>query len=52
MKLANNASPLLARANAYIGKPTLNDYTIEADVMGTEKHGDRPTWGSSTLAIR
>lgn len=34
-KTATNASPLVARANAYMSKPTLTDYTIQADVMGT-----------------
>jgi hypothetical protein len=36
-KLANNPNPLLARAYAYMGMPTLSDYTIEADLMSTEK---------------
>ncbi len=39
-KLANNSSPLLARANAYIGMPSLTDYTIEADIMGSAKEED------------
>jgi outer membrane protein assembly factor BamB len=30
------ASPLVARGNCYIGLPTMTDYTIEADVMGTQ----------------
>jgi hypothetical protein len=38
-KLANNASPLLCRAHAYIGPPDMKDYTIEADVM-SNKVGD------------
>jgi outer membrane protein assembly factor BamB len=33
-KLANDARPPLARANAYLNLPTLSDYTVEADVMG------------------
>jgi hypothetical protein len=36
-KLANNPNPLLARANAYIGMPSLTDYTIEADLMGAAR---------------
>src|SRR6266478_2745598 len=39
-KLANNASPLFARAYTYLGKPTWHDYTIQADVMGMKKGGD------------
>src|SRR5262249_51586984 len=34
-KTATNASPLVARANAYMGKPILSDYTVQADVRGT-----------------
>jgi outer membrane protein assembly factor BamB len=34
-KTATNASPLVARANAYMTRPTFTDYTIQADVMGT-----------------
>ena len=29
------SSPLLARGNAYMGEPTLHDYTVQADVMAT-----------------
>lgn len=36
-KLANNPNPLVARANAYITQPDASDYTISADMMGTEK---------------
>jgi outer membrane protein assembly factor BamB len=39
-KLANNASPLFARAYAYMGRPNWHDYTIQADVMGLKKGGD------------
>ncbi len=46
-KLANNASPLVARANAYIGMPNLSNYTIEADVMGARKNNDMPDVGVS-----
>jgi outer membrane protein assembly factor BamB len=35
-KLAVNANPLVARAQAYIGPPTMKDYTIEADVMANQ----------------
>jgi outer membrane protein assembly factor BamB len=35
-KLANNPNPLLCRAYAFIGLPTLTDYVIAADVMGTK----------------
>jgi outer membrane protein assembly factor BamB len=45
VKLANNASPLVARANAYIGMPSLAGYTIQADVLGTKKGGDMPDMG-------
>jgi outer membrane protein assembly factor BamB len=38
-------SPLVARANAYIGMPDLTDYTIQADVMGTQKGKDVPDLG-------
>jgi outer membrane protein assembly factor BamB len=34
-KTATNASPLVARANAYMSVPTLAEYTVQADVMGT-----------------
>ncbi len=44
-KLNLNASPLVARANAYIGLPDLKDYTIEADVMGTKVDEDLPDMG-------
>ncbi len=39
-KLALNPSPLVARANAYMGMPDTRDYTIQADVMGTQVGGD------------
>jgi outer membrane protein assembly factor BamB len=44
-KVATNAHPLVARANAYIGMPDLTNYTIEADVMGTQKRKDLPDMG-------
>ncbi len=45
VKLSNNASPLLARANAYFGLPSMKDYTIECDVQGTKKGEDMPDMG-------
>jgi hypothetical protein len=44
-KLANNASPLVARANAFLGLPTLTDYTIRADCMGGKVRDDMPDMG-------
>jgi outer membrane protein assembly factor BamB len=44
-KRADNANPLLARAIAYIGMPQLTDYTIEAELMGTEKRRNLPDMG-------
>jgi outer membrane protein assembly factor BamB len=44
-KLANNNAPSLARANAYIGKPTLTNYTIEAEIMGNQARKDLPDAG-------
>ncbi len=50
VKLATIASPLVSRANAYISKPGLSDYTIEADVMGGKKRDDMPDMG--VVAVR
>jgi outer membrane protein assembly factor BamB len=44
-KLANNSNPLLARANTYFSLSTLTDYTIQADLMGEQKHRDMPDMG-------
>src|SRR5262249_4900709 len=44
-KVNDKASPLIARGNAYIGLPTLTDYTIQADVMGTKVRDDMPDVG-------
>jgi outer membrane protein assembly factor BamB len=44
-KRNDNASPLVARADAYIGLPKLRDYTIQADVMGTKVRDDLPDVG-------
>jgi hypothetical protein len=35
----------VARGHAYIGLPTLTDYTIESDIMGGEVRGDLPDMG-------
>ena len=45
VKLATNASPLVARAHAYIGRPTMTGYTVEADVQGRKKGEDMPDMG-------
>jgi outer membrane protein assembly factor BamB len=44
-KLNVNPSPLVSRAHAFIGLPTLTDYTIEADVLGTKVRADMPDIG-------
>src|SRR5205085_6028196 len=44
-KVNDNASPLIARGNAYIGLPTAKDYTIECDVQGTQVGEDLPDMG-------
>ena len=44
-KLANNPNPLVARAYAYIGMPSLSNYTIEADLLGTQVKNDLPDMG-------
>jgi outer membrane protein assembly factor BamB len=44
-KRNDNPSPLVARANAYIGLPGLHDYDIEADVLGVKVRGDLPDAG-------
>jgi outer membrane protein assembly factor BamB len=44
-KLNVNPSPLVSRAHAYIGLPTLTDYTIEADVQGSKAREDMPDIG-------
>ena len=43
---------LVARANAYIGAPTLTDYTIEADVYGTKVKSDMPDMGMRRQPLR
>jgi outer membrane protein assembly factor BamB len=45
-KRNDNANPLVARANAYIGDPHMSDYTIECDVFGTKvRDKDMPDIG-------
>lgn len=44
-KVNDKASPLIARGNAFIGLPTLKDYTIQSDVQGTKKGEDLPDMG-------
>lgn len=44
-KTAVVASPLVARANAFISKPSLTDYTIQSDVLGMKVRGDMPDLG-------
>ncbi len=44
-KLANNANAPVAKANTYFGKPTLTDYTIQADVMSQKVRGDMADGG-------
>lgn len=38
-------SPLVARANAFIGPPSMTDYVIQADVYGTKVDQDLPNMG-------
>ncbi len=44
-KRNNNSNILVARSNAYIGAPTLSDYTIEADLYGTQVKTNLPDMG-------
>src|SRR5205823_4936257 len=44
-KVNDKPNPLIARGNAYIGLPTLKDYTIECDVSGTKIGNDLPDIG-------
>jgi outer membrane protein assembly factor BamB len=44
-KTALNPSPLVARANAYIGMPDWKGYTIQCDLMGGKVVGDLPDMG-------
>ncbi len=45
MKVNDKGSPLVAKGNAYIGMPTLKNYTIESDVMGGQVGSDLPDMG-------
>jgi outer membrane protein assembly factor BamB len=45
MKTGIVPSPLVARANAFIGLPALTNYTVQADVMGVRKGDDLPDMG-------
>jgi outer membrane protein assembly factor BamB len=45
VKTVTNPSPLVARANAFIGMPTLSDYTVQSDMMGEKKGEDLPDMG-------
>ena len=44
-KLAENALPALAKANAYIGMPELKDYDIQADLSATQSGENLPDMG-------
>jgi len=44
-KTNTNPNPLLARANTYIGMPTLKNYTIRAEVLGMVKNNELPDMG-------
>jgi outer membrane protein assembly factor BamB len=44
-KTTANPSPLVARANGYMGTPDLTDYTVQADVQGTKSGADLPDVG-------
>lgn len=44
-KVNNNSKPPIARGYAYIGLPSMKDYTIECDVQGSKKDEDMPEVG-------
>lgn len=44
-KLNTDSRPPLARANAYITGPDSSNYTIQADLLGTEVRGKMPDMG-------
>jgi outer membrane protein assembly factor BamB len=44
-KVTDKASPLVARGNAFIGRPHDQDYLIEADVQGGKVGKDMPDMG-------
>jgi outer membrane protein assembly factor BamB len=45
MKTGTVPSPLVSRANAFIGEPDLKNYTVQADIMGVAKGEDLPDMG-------
>ena len=51
-KRNNQPNILVARANAYIGAPTLSDYTIEVDEYATKVKTDLPDMGCRQLPLR
>jgi outer membrane protein assembly factor BamB len=44
-KRNDNTNLLVARGSGYIGPPSMSDYTIEADVLGTQVGADLPEIG-------
>ena len=44
-KLGNNSNPLIARGYTYFAMPTLSNYTLEADLLGTQVRNDLPDMG-------
>ncbi len=44
-KVNTKTSPLVSRGNTYFGMPSLTDYTIESDVMGSKVGSDMPDIG-------
>ncbi|MBY0232378.1 MAG: PQQ-like beta-propeller repeat protein [Gemmataceae bacterium] len=48
-KRNDSSNPLLARANAYIGVPTLKDYTIEADIITNKVRGSMADMGIGAM---
>jgi hypothetical protein len=44
-KVNTDSRPPLARANGYITSPDASDYTIQADLLGTEVRGKMPDMG-------
>jgi outer membrane protein assembly factor BamB len=48
-KVNTNPNPLVARGNAYIGLPTMKDYTMQCDILGTKvvrvnEQGNKEEW--------
>lgn len=52
VKLATNPSPLFLYAYAFIGPPSMKNYTIEADVQGTDPGPGLPDMGVSAHRYR